>query len=101
MNQTVSKLSTIDQIDLRTLRLFVCVGQSGSFSGAARLFDLPRTIVSRLIAQLEGQLGVRLFQRTTRKVGLTEAGDALLAQLTGPLEEVRFALAKAQAKSRG
>jgi DNA-binding transcriptional LysR family regulator len=92
-------MDTIDHIDLRMLRLFHSVGHSGSFSDAGRQFEMPRAVVSRLIAQLEAQLGVRLFQRTTRKVALTEEGEALLRQLTPSLEGVRHSLLKAQAKT--
>ncbi len=60
---------------------------------------MPRAVVSRLIAQMEELLGVRLFQRTTRKVVLTEEGAALLQQLRPALDELRNALLKTHAKT--
>ncbi|MGL5837147.1 MAG: LysR family transcriptional regulator [Sphingorhabdus sp.] len=92
-------MNAIDHIDLRMLRLFQNVAQSGSFSDAGRQFDMPRAVVSRLIAQLEGQLGVRLFQRTTRKVALTEEGAVMLQQLGPAFDELRNALLKTHAKT--
>jgi DNA-binding transcriptional LysR family regulator len=56
------------------MALFVEVAQARSFTSAAVLFDVPTSSVSRRIAALEKSLGVRLLNRTTRKVVLTEAG---------------------------
>jgi DNA-binding transcriptional LysR family regulator len=92
-------MNTIDNIELRALRLFVGVATSGSFSEAGRTFDMPRAVASRIIAQLEDQLGVRLFQRTTRKVALTEEGEALFQQLHPPLTALRTSLLAAQART--
>lgn len=99
MRQTVTNIDTVDFIELRMLRLFESVGHSGSFSDAGRQFGVPRTYVSRLIGQLETQLAVRLFQRTTRKVVLTVQGAAMLQQLGPALNELRAALEKTQAKT--
>ncbi len=99
MDQTVAKIDTIDYIDVRMLRMFESVAHSGSFTDAGRQFGVPRTYVSRLIGQLETQLGVRLFQRTTRKVFLTEEGAAMLRQLGPALNELRATLQKTQAKT--
>lgn len=57
------------------LEVFVKVVDSGSFSEAARHFDITPSAVSRQVSQLEEELGARLFHRTTRKQSLTEAGD--------------------------
>jgi DNA-binding transcriptional LysR family regulator len=92
-------MDTIDHIELRALRLFESVATTGSFSEAGRIFDMPRAVVSRIIAQFEDQLGVRLFQRTTRKVALTDEGDALLIQLRPALATLRESLLTAQAKT--
>lgn len=59
---------------LTGMRSFVGVAQAKSFSRAARTLGISRSLVSRHIAELEGQLGVRLFNRTARAVSLTEAG---------------------------
>lgn len=77
-------------IDLNDLRAFDKVAATKNFSTAARELDLPRSSVSRSIARLEEELGTRLFQRTTREVALTPAGDALqlrCAGLLGALED--------------
>ncbi|AHL34587.1 LysR family transcriptional regulator [Pseudomonas brassicacearum] len=58
--------------------LFVRVAAAGSLSKAAVLLDMPQSMVSRNIAQLEAQCGERLFQRTGRGVVLTEFGEQLL-----------------------
>jgi DNA-binding transcriptional LysR family regulator len=64
-------------IDLNLLSLFGIVAETASFSEAARKLGIPRSSVSRQIAELESSLGVQLFNRTTRKVGLSTAGAAL------------------------
>lgn len=64
-------------IDLNDLRVFERVAATSSFSAAGRALGLPKSTVSRNIARLEQQLGARLFQRTTRAVILTVAGEAL------------------------
>jgi DNA-binding transcriptional LysR family regulator len=65
-------------IDLNNIRYLVEVADSGSFSAAARVFGVPPSLVSRRIARLEEDLGARLFQRTTRSITLTDAGQAFL-----------------------
>jgi DNA-binding transcriptional LysR family regulator len=57
------------------MRAFIRVVEAGSFSSAARQLGIAPSSVSRQINELENILGVRLFQRTTRKLSLTEAGD--------------------------
>lgn len=61
-------------MDLDTLRLFRDVAQLGSFAAAARKRDMDPSAVSRAIAGLEAELGLRLFQRSTRTLAPTEAG---------------------------
>ncbi|HET9680087.1 MAG TPA: LysR family transcriptional regulator [Gammaproteobacteria bacterium] len=61
-------------MNLNQITLFVRVVETGSFAEAARLLDLPRSSVSRGVAALEKSLGVRLLQRTTRQLNLTEEG---------------------------
>jgi LysR family transcriptional regulator, regulator for bpeEF and oprC len=92
-------MNTIDHIELRALRLFESVATNGSFSETGRAFDLPRAVVSRIVAQLEDQLGVRLFNRTTRKVIVTEEGQMLLQQLRPTLAALRNSLLATQAKT--
>ncbi len=60
------------------LYLFITVVECGSFQAAARRLDLPRSSVSKRIAQLEQHLGLRLLQRSTRKLNLTSEGRTVL-----------------------
>jgi DNA-binding transcriptional LysR family regulator len=62
-------------IDLNAVRIFARVVETGSFRAAARELELPKSTVSRKLAELETQLGARLLQRTTRKVAPTEVGQ--------------------------
>ena len=64
-------------VDLNLLRAFVAVHNEKSFAIAATKLGLPRSTLSRAVLTLEESLGVTLFQRTTRKVASTSAGDAL------------------------
>ncbi|PLY15977.1 MAG: LysR family transcriptional regulator [Sedimenticola sp.] len=61
-------------IDLNDMLIFVKVVDSGSFSGAAQAIGIPKSTMSRRISNLETQLGIRLLQRTTRSLKLTELG---------------------------
>jgi DNA-binding transcriptional LysR family regulator len=58
-----------------SMRVFTAVVDAGSFTGAADKLDLSRGMATRYVAQLEEHLGVRLLNRTTRRVSLTEAGN--------------------------
>lgn len=60
--------------DLNALQVFAKVVQTGSFTGAARALDMPKSTVSQRVSELEARLGARLLQRTTRRLGLTDAG---------------------------
>src|ERR1700727_2076002 len=64
--------------DLNSLALFAKVVEAGSFSEAARRLKMPISTVSRRIAELEDQLGVRLLERSTRNLRLTELGAGVL-----------------------
>ena len=64
--------------DLNSLALFAKVVEAGSFSEAARRLKMPISTVSRRIAELEDQLGVRLLERSTRNLRLTELGAEVL-----------------------
>ncbi|MGL4727743.1 MAG: LysR substrate-binding domain-containing protein [Bosea sp. (in: a-proteobacteria)] len=72
----------------RSLKLFVSVAQRGSFASVAKDLDLDPSAVSRIIAALEDDLGIRLFQRTTRRMSLTEAGDLYLRRVEPLIEEM-------------
>ena len=77
---------------LGNLLSFVRSAESGSFSAAARRLGLTPAAVSRNVAQLEANLGVQLFQRSTRRVTLTEAGERFLANVEPGLEGVQAAI---------
>lgn len=64
--------------DLRQLRAFVAVAEERNFTRAAERLHLAQQAVSKSVRQLEQELGVELLERTTREVGLTRAGSALL-----------------------
>ena len=64
--------------DLNDMLYFVEVVERGGFAAAGRSLGVPKSRLSRRIAELEAQLGVRLLQRTTRKLSLTEVGAAYL-----------------------
>jgi len=80
---------------LANLEAFVRSADLGSFSAAARQLGLTPAAVSRNVAQLEGNLRVRLFQRSTRRLTLTEAGERFLQAVTGGLASVQAAIAAA------
>ncbi|RTZ48096.1 LysR family transcriptional regulator [Candidimonas sp. SYP-B2681] len=82
---------------LLSMQVFERVADEGGFAAAARTMDMSPPTVTRLIAELESYLGTRLFQRTTRRVSLTEAGDAYLARVREILQDVEEADALASA----
>ncbi|WP_395702253.1 LysR substrate-binding domain-containing protein [Aquabacterium sp.] len=79
--------------DLRAyLDAFVAAADEDSFSAAARRLGLTPAAVSKSVAQLEARLGVRLFQRSTRRLALTTDGERLYAQVRLPWSEIGDAL---------
>ena len=78
---------------LANLESFVRSAEAGSFSAAARRLSLTPAAVSRNVALLERNLGVRLFQRSTRKLTLSEAGERFLMEIGGNLEALQAAIA--------
>ena len=66
--------------DLNSLAIFATVVDASSFSEAARRLKMPISTVSRRIAELEDQLGVRLLERSTRNLRLTDVGSEVLEQ---------------------
>jgi DNA-binding transcriptional LysR family regulator len=73
---------------LFSLRLFVRVARTGSFSAAGRELKIPQSTASRTIATLEREIGAALFVRTTRAVTLTDAGLDFLARIEAILDEL-------------
>ena len=80
---------------LLSMRVFQQVIDAGSFAGAARALDMSPAGVTRLVTDLEQHLGARLMQRTTRKLMLTDAGEAYLLRVRGILTEIADAEASA------
>lgn len=82
---------------LIAMRVFEKVADEGGFAAAGRVLDMSPPVVTRLIAELEAHLGTRLLQRTTRRVSLTETGEAYLDRVRKILEDVDEADAVANA----
>ncbi|MGO6695215.1 LysR family transcriptional regulator [Rhizobium johnstonii] len=78
--------------DLGDLNAFVAVARAGGFREGARVSGSSASFLSEAVRRLEGQLGVRLLNRTTRSVVPTEAGKGLLERLGPALSEVEAAL---------
>lgn len=77
--------------DLNDLYYFAKVVESGGFAAAGRLLGIPKSRLSRRIAELEVRLGVRLLQRTTRKLALTDVGERYLRHCQAMLLEAEQA----------
>ncbi|HWU85284.1 MAG TPA: LysR family transcriptional regulator [Rhodocyclaceae bacterium] len=78
---------------LSTIECFVRSAEAGSFSEAARRLGLTSAAVGKNVARLEANLGVRLFQRSTRSLRLTEAGERFLSEVGGSLATIQSAVA--------
>lgn len=90
--------------DLNELRFFVEVSNARSFTGAAQRIGVPKSTVSRAVQRLEARLGVRLVERTTRRVALTEVGELYLNHCRRVMEEAEqadLAVGALQAEPRG
>ena len=83
------------------LRAFVATAQTGSFTAAAEALGVSNRLTSKYVAELEARLGVRLFQRTTRRVGLTPAGEDLLARAPAVLDDLDDLLGQVAEGSKG
>ncbi|MEJ8812061.1 LysR family transcriptional regulator [Variovorax ureilyticus] len=84
----------IVNVTLRQLRVFQAVAEERNFSRAGDRVGLTQPAVSRAIVELESQLGVKLLDRTTREVVLTEAGQSLALRLDRALDELDQTLAE-------
>jgi DNA-binding transcriptional LysR family regulator len=91
-------------LDLNDVAVFARVVEAGSFTGAARLLGIPKTTVSRRIAELEREVGMRLLQRTTRSLNMTDAGRLYYEESSRGLraiEDANLRLADARAEPSG
>jgi DNA-binding transcriptional LysR family regulator len=89
---------------LHALGTFVRVVETGSFSAVARETNNSQSSIARVIGHLEDHYGIRLFQRTTRRLSLTDDGESLLAQARGMLElaeEMEATLGRRRASPSG
>ena len=85
---------------LQSIRAFVKVVEHGGFARAARAMDMSDTVMTRLVADLESHLGTRLLNRTTRKISLTESGQAYLERVRVILQDIDDADATASSMSK-
>ena len=76
-----------------SIECFVRSAEGGSFAEAARHLSLTPAAVGKSVAKLEARLGVRLFQRSTRRLTLTEAGKLFLGEVSGSLTTIQNAVA--------
>jgi DNA-binding transcriptional LysR family regulator len=90
--------------DLNDMLYFAEVVDAGGFAAAGRTLGLPKSKLSRRVAELEARLGVRLLQRTTRKLSLTEAGEQFHRHAVAMREQAQAAeeaVALVQTEPRG
>jgi DNA-binding transcriptional LysR family regulator len=87
-------------LDTRLLRAFVTVAEELNFTRAANRLFIAQQALSSQIQQLENRLGVRLFERTTRRVTLTEAGEGLLSHAVAALEALDAGVGQLEAALR-
>ncbi len=91
-------------MELSALQAFVKVVQTGSFTRAAEALNTQKAYLSRVVTQLERELGVRLLERTTRSLSLTEIGREFFERAVGILasvEDAQRTVQKAQGEPRG
>lgn len=88
-------------MDFSALQTFIAVARQGGFSAVARAQEVEPSSVSRVIAGIERELGERLFQRTTRKLTLTEAGAAYLERIEPLIAQFEQATEEVRAHGRG
>lgn len=88
-------------MELRHVRYFVAVAEELSFGGAARRVHVAQPALSKQVGSLERELGVKLFDRTKRRIELTDAGRAFLERSYRILEQVGEAASEAARAGRG
>lgn len=79
-------------MEMYQIKAFIAVAEAGGFAAAARERDVAPSSITRAIVSLEATLGARLFQRTTRQVALTAAGEKLLQRIRPAIDEIDAAL---------
>jgi len=91
----------LDPVSLDQLRTFIAAADEGSFSAAGRRLGRAQSVVSQTLASLEGQLGVKLFDRSGRYPTLTAAGRALLADARAVAGDMDLLKARARGLAGG
>jgi DNA-binding transcriptional LysR family regulator len=87
------------KLDLNDYFYFAHVVEKGGFAAAGRALELPKSLLSRHVRQLEDRLGVRLIQRSSRQFVVTELGEAFYRRARAALDEVEAAEAELQCRS--
>ncbi|MCO5995860.1 LysR family transcriptional regulator [Actinoallomurus rhizosphaericola] len=87
-------------VELRHLRALAAIGDEGTITGAAAVLHISQPALSRTLEQLESRLGVRLVDRTTRSLALTEAGRRLYERAHRILHQLEDALTEAATGTR-
>jgi DNA-binding transcriptional LysR family regulator len=91
-------------VDINSIAIFAKVVEAGSFTGAARQLNLPKSAVSRKVALLEDELNTRLLQRTTRKLFLTDTGEQyyeICRKALADIDEANMLVTQAQTEPSG
>src|SRR3989338_4407656 len=83
------------------IRVFVAAVETGSFSGAAARLGMSPKLASKYMAELESRLGAQLLQRTTRRLGLTAAGERLMGRAPDWLDLLEDMTGDLRAVGRG
>src|SRR6202051_131565 len=91
----------LDGVSLDQLRTFIAAADKGSFSAAGRHLRRAQSVVSQTLANLEGQLGVKLFDRSARLPLLTDQGRALLVDARAVAGDIDLFKARARGLARG
>jgi DNA-binding transcriptional LysR family regulator len=94
-------MDMLDGVSLDQLRTFIAAAEEGNFSAAGRRLRRAQSVVSQTLANLEGQIGVKLFERSGRGTTLTDQGRALLARARAVASEVDHFKARAKGLANG
>src|SRR5258706_4411055 len=94
-------MDMIDGVTLDQLRTFIAAVDEGSFSAAGRKLRRAQSVVSQTLANLEAQLGGKLFDRSARYPQLTEEGRSLLADARSVADNIDGFKARARAMREG
>lgn len=95
------KCDNTPSMELRHLKTFRAVAEELHFSRAAAKLNVAQPALSRTLMDLESEMGVRLLERNSRGVALTEAGSVFLERVKRILDETQSAVSEAQRRSRG